>query len=70
MPWARTDLRDVGKYVARIIVDDRTLNKYVFAYAGVSSHNETIALREKLSGEKVDTTNVSRTAAAETPHGN
>lgn len=30
------DLRDVGKFVVRIIVDERTLNKYVFVYAAVN----------------------------------
>lgn len=30
------DLRDVGKFDVRIIVDERTLNKYVFVYAAVN----------------------------------
>ena len=58
IPWARTDLNDIGPYVARIIVDERTLNKYVFAYADLSSQNDVIALMEKLSKEKIEFTRV------------
>lgn len=52
-PTAITDLRDIGRYVAKIIVDDRTLNKMVFAYDTVVSQNEIYDLMEKISGEKV-----------------
>ena len=52
-PTAVTDLRDVGRYVARIILDDRTLNKMVFAYNSVVTQNQIYDLLEELSEEKV-----------------
>lgn len=52
-PTATTDLRDVGRYVARIIVDDRTLNKMVFAYNTVVTQNQIYDLLEEISEEKV-----------------
>ncbi|KAF9769427.1 hypothetical protein IL306_013144 [Fusarium sp. DS 682] len=48
-----TDLRDVGKYVAKIITDERTLNKYVFAYNEVWTQEEIHSHLEKVSGEKI-----------------
>lgn len=54
VPFALTDLRDVGKYVARIISDPRTLNRMVLAYNEVLTHNQMYDLMEKLSGEKLD----------------
>jgi len=48
-----TDLRDIGKYVAKIITDERTLNKYVFAYSEVWTQEEIHAHLEKVSGEKI-----------------
>ncbi|KAK4627102.1 Asnovolin J 5',6'-dehydrogenase nvfM [Fulvia fulva] len=54
VPSALTDLRDIGRYVARIIVDDRTLNRYVFVYNEMWSQNEVWDLFEKESGEKVE----------------
>lgn len=54
VPSALTDLRDIGRYVARIIVDDRTLNKYVFVYNELWTQNQIFDLVEKLSREKVD----------------
>ncbi|KAH6657329.1 isoflavone reductase [Truncatella angustata] len=47
-----TDLRDVGKYVAKIIVDPRTLNKKVYAYTEVSTMNQVVDLMSELSGEE------------------
>jgi uncharacterized protein YbjT (DUF2867 family) len=49
-----TDERDIGRYVARIIHDERTLNKYVFFFGAVVSQHETIELLEELSGEKIE----------------
>jgi hypothetical protein len=54
VPSAMTDLRDIGRYLARIIADDRTLNKMVLAYNTVLSQNQTYGLLEKLSGEKIE----------------
>ncbi|KAF7325439.1 Glycoside hydrolase [Mycena kentingensis (nom. inval.)] len=65
MPWSRrihaggtarnmlTDLRDVGRYVARIIKDERTLNKYVVTYSDVLSENGIFAIAEELSKEEI-----------------
>lgn len=52
-PIALTDLRDIGRYVALIIADDRTLNKMVFAYNTLTTQNEIYATMEELSEEKV-----------------
>ena len=52
-PTAITDLRDIGRYMAHIIVDDRTLNKMVFAYNTVTTQNQIYDLLEELSEEKV-----------------
>lgn len=48
-----TDLRDIGRFVARIIVDDRTINKYVYTWSDVLSENEIFDIVEELSGEKI-----------------
>lgn len=53
VPSALTDLRDVGKYVARIIKDERTLNAMVFVYNELWTWNQIYDLLERLSGEKV-----------------
>jgi uncharacterized protein YbjT (DUF2867 family) len=50
---ALTDVADVGKYVARIIADPRTLNRFVFAYNEVTTFNKLWDLIEELSGEKL-----------------
>jgi hypothetical protein len=50
---ALTDLRDVGKYVARIITDERTLNKSVFVYNEVLTQEDVYSNLEDLSGEKI-----------------
>jgi hypothetical protein len=42
----------VGKFVARIIVDPRTINRKVFAYTDVMTYNELATLVEDISGEK------------------
>ncbi|KAK1622679.1 isoflavone reductase [Colletotrichum phormii] len=49
-----TDLRDIGKYVARIIADSQTLNHRVFAFTELLSQNEVYDLIKKMSGEKVE----------------
>ncbi|KAL2888886.1 isoflavone reductase [Ceratocystis lukuohia] len=52
-PWAVTDNRDIGKYVAKIIADPRTLNKMVFCHNQIWSQNEALKLLEKMSGESI-----------------
>lgn len=54
VPIALTDLRDIGTYVMRIICDHRTLNRMVFAYNEVCTHNQMYDLMERLSGEKLE----------------
>lgn len=51
-PCATTYLPDVGRYVARIIADPRTLNRMVFAYGEVTTQRAAVDLVERLSGEK------------------
>lgn len=53
IPNAMTDLNDVGRYVALIIADERTLNKMVFAYNEVLTANQAYGMMESLSGEKI-----------------
>lgn len=53
-PSAITDLRDIGKYVAKIIADPRTENKMVFAYNEVMSPADIWDTVERLSGEKLE----------------
>ncbi|KAJ4250179.1 hypothetical protein NW762_011994 [Fusarium torreyae] len=53
-PFALTDVRDVGSYVARLITDPRTLNRMVFAYNEVWTQNRVYDLLETLSGEKLE----------------
>ncbi|KAL5519752.1 hypothetical protein ACEPAG_1412 [Sanghuangporus baumii] len=56
---AVTDKHDIGKFVARIISDNRTLKQYVFCWTQEVTLNETIALAERVSGSKIDIENVS-----------
>ncbi|KAL2890665.1 isoflavone reductase family protein [Ceratocystis lukuohia] len=49
--FALTDLKDIGRYVARIIEDPRTVNKHVFAYTEVLSMNEIWDAMKTSSGE-------------------
>lgn len=52
-PNILTDLRDIGRFVARIIVDDRTINRYVYTWSDILSENEIFEIVEELSGEKI-----------------
>jgi hypothetical protein len=54
MKTALTDLRDIGPYVAKIIMDVRTVNKYVFCYGELLSQEELFAKMEELSGENIE----------------
>ncbi|KAJ4176287.1 hypothetical protein NW755_014500 [Fusarium falciforme] len=58
-PCAFTDLHDIGRWVARIIADPRTLNKMVFAYNAVLAMNQVCDMLEEASGEKVERNYVS-----------
>ncbi|KAJ6505293.1 hypothetical protein C8R45DRAFT_972272 [Mycena sanguinolenta] len=52
-PNMLVDLRDIGRFVARIIKDPRTLNHFVAAYGDVLSENEIFSVMEEVSGEKI-----------------
>lgn len=52
------DKRDIGHFVARIILDERTINKYVCAYGEVLTENQLFAIMEEVSGEKINPTYV------------
>lgn len=54
MTTALTDLRDIGRFVALIIKDPRTLNKKVLAYNLVSTQNKIYDLMEEISEEKIE----------------
>ena len=54
MKTAVTDLRDIGPYVAKIITDDRTVNKFVLCYGELLSQEEIIAKMKELSEEKIE----------------
>lgn len=52
-PCATTALQDIGRFVASIIADPRTLNKYVFAYGEHVTQNQYISLAREIIGEDV-----------------
>ena len=56
---AITDRSDIGQYVARILADSRTLNRYVFIWGEEVTLNEVIALAEKALGKKLEFPHVS-----------
>ncbi|KAH6985221.1 hypothetical protein EDB80DRAFT_733652 [Ilyonectria destructans] len=62
VPSALTDSRDIGRWVARIITDPRTLNKMIFAYNELVSQNQMHELLERLSGEKTERQYISKEA--------
>ncbi|KAK0653680.1 putative pinoresinol-lariciresinol reductase 3 [Lasiodiplodia hormozganensis] len=47
------DLRDIGRWTARILDDERTLNKYVLAWSDSLSDNEIFSIVEEVTGEKL-----------------
>ena len=48
-----TDLRDVGRFVARIVTDERTLNRFVFAWGEELTEKDIYSVMEEVSGEKL-----------------
>ncbi|KAK7707327.1 hypothetical protein SLS57_009348 [Botryosphaeria dothidea] len=54
VPTAITSFRDVGRWVAQIVEDPRTLNKMVFAYGSVLTANQAFDVVERLTGGKGD----------------
>lgn len=55
------DKRDVGRITVKIIKDERTLNKRVYAYGDLLSQNEIHAIIEEKTGEKLELTYVCTT---------
>ncbi|KAL4796662.1 NAD(P)-binding protein [Aspergillus venezuelensis] len=53
-PSVMTDLRDIGLYVAKIIGDERTINKRVLAATEMRTQNEVVEIVERVTGEEVD----------------
>jgi hypothetical protein len=53
VPNLITDLRDVGRFVARIVTDERTLNQYVFAWGEEMTEKEIYSVMEEVSGENL-----------------
>ncbi|KAG4416856.1 hypothetical protein IFR04_009998 [Cadophora malorum] len=49
---AMSDIRDIGKQVAKIIVDERTLNKYVLAFSEILTQRELLDVVRKCTGEE------------------
>lgn len=52
-PLALTDMRDVGRFVARVIADPRTLSKSVFAHGEERTQASVWELLEEVSGEEI-----------------
>ncbi|KAK1843660.1 isoflavone reductase family protein [Colletotrichum chrysophilum] len=50
-PSTLTDVRDVGRFTARIVADPRTINKTVLVYNAVLSQNQIFDMLDKMSGE-------------------
>jgi hypothetical protein len=46
-------LRDVGRYIALIVNDERTLNRFVFSFSEVLSQKEVFGMLEKMSGDNI-----------------
>jgi hypothetical protein len=57
------DKRDIGRFVARILKDERTLNKRVFGCSEILTQNQIWAVIEEKTGEKIQTSHVSVTLA-------
>ncbi|KAH7310347.1 isoflavone reductase family protein [Rhexocercosporidium sp. MPI-PUGE-AT-0058] len=53
-----TDKRDIGRFVARIVKDDRTLNKRVFTYSDQSDEESIRKLTEAKEALEADLTNI------------
>ncbi|KAL4744891.1 hypothetical protein BDW72DRAFT_199162 [Aspergillus terricola var. indicus] len=64
--FAGTDVADIGKYVARIIADPRTLNKHVFAYSEVTTQNHIWDTMEALANETIPRKYLSKEEAEDT----
>lgn len=59
VPIALAGIDDIGRYVAKVIADPRTINKRVFVYNEIHTQNQIYDLVEKLSGETIQRSYVS-----------
>lgn len=59
VPVAVAEITDIGRYVAKVIADPRTLNKRVFVYNETYTQNQLYDLVEKLTGTKIPRSYVS-----------
>ncbi|KAI3557898.1 isoflavone reductase [Colletotrichum abscissum] len=66
---ALTDVRDVGRFTARIIADPRTINKMVFVYGDILSQNQIFNMLDEMSGEttKREYASISQTQSINMP---
>jgi hypothetical protein len=54
-----TDKRDIGRFVARIIKDERTLNQKVVAVGDLLAQNQIWDIVERVADEKIPKTHAS-----------
>jgi len=47
-------IRDIGSFVARIIGDERTLNKHFYCWGDLLTENKIYDVMEEVSGEKLE----------------
>ncbi|KAL2843377.1 NAD(P)-binding protein [Aspergillus pseudoustus] len=67
-PCATTAIQGIGRFVASIIVDPRTLNKYVFAYGEHVTQSQYIALARDITGEDIPYIPVSKEKVVHLAH--
>jgi hypothetical protein len=53
-PNLLTDVRDIGAFVARIVGDERTLNRYVYTWGDVLTEKDIYTIMEEVSGEELE----------------
>ena len=53
------DRADIGKFVAWIIADERTLKRYVFCWTEEVTQDEIFALAKRVSGQRLDIKTIS-----------
>lgn len=53
VPSALTDVRDIGRYFARLVRDERTVDKYVLVYNELWTQNQIWDAMSRATGEEV-----------------
>lgn len=59
---------DIGRFVARILADPRTLNQYVFCHAEEVTLKEVFQIAEGVSGENFDSVKLHVSTTEEQVH--